>query len=364
MSLATKAIWAALAGFKPRRIEPPVLQPAGLYLELMGEDIRARAFLAEGGGPEGLCLRPDMTVPALRLALAQGAHEGAIAYEGLVFRRQTEGATKESEFTQIGLELLSRSAVAREADLIAAALTACRAVGAEPRLILGHAGLWTASADAVGLDPSWRGRLERAFARGGSQVMAQSAADALHPDPIAEAIGALNPADAESAVTAMLAGQAPAPMAGRSAANIAARLRAKAAALHAPRPTTAQIETLATAMTIKAAPADALKQLTALTKQTSIVKAAPLQAAIDELASCWSAIGSPPPEAILNPGFGRGLAFYDGLVFELEAPALGARASLGGGGRYDRLVSALGGPAGLGAVGFALRPQRIAEAGQ
>ena len=70
------------------------------------------------------------------------------------------------------------------------------------------------------------------------------------------------------------------------------------------------------------------------------------------------------------PGLGRGFAYYDGFVFELEAPALGERASLGGGGRYDGLVRALQErepsiatrPAPPRGAGFALRPLRIAEA--
>ena len=61
----------------------------------------------------------------------------------------------------------------------------------------------------------------------------------------------------------------------------------------------------------------------------------------------------------------RGLDYYTRTVFEVESGALGAQNALGGGGRYDRLVERLGGPATPG-VGFAAGVERIllaAEAG-
>jgi histidyl-tRNA synthetase len=54
----------------------------------------------------------------------------------------------------------------------------------------------------------------------------------------------------------------------------------------------------------------------------------------------------------------RGLDYYTRTVFEFESERLGAQAALGGGGRYDRLVEELGGPATPG-VGWAAGIERI-----
>ena len=54
----------------------------------------------------------------------------------------------------------------------------------------------------------------------------------------------------------------------------------------------------------------------------------------------------------------RGLDYYTRTVFEFESQRLGAQAALGGGGRYDRLVEELGGPATPG-VGWAAGIERI-----
>ena len=54
----------------------------------------------------------------------------------------------------------------------------------------------------------------------------------------------------------------------------------------------------------------------------------------------------------------RGLDYYTRTVFEFESERLGAQAALGGGGRYDRLIEQLGGPATPG-VGWAAGIERI-----
>jgi histidyl-tRNA synthetase len=59
----------------------------------------------------------------------------------------------------------------------------------------------------------------------------------------------------------------------------------------------------------------------------------------------------------------RGLDYYTRTVFEFESERLGAQAALGGGGRYDRLVEELGGPATPG-VGWAAGIERILLASQ
>ncbi len=56
----------------------------------------------------------------------------------------------------------------------------------------------------------------------------------------------------------------------------------------------------------------------------------------------------------------RGLDYYLRTVFEVVSPQLGTNAVLCGGGRYDRLIADLGGPAVPG-VGFAIGEDRLIE---
>jgi histidyl-tRNA synthetase len=61
----------------------------------------------------------------------------------------------------------------------------------------------------------------------------------------------------------------------------------------------------------------------------------------------------------LDPRLVRGLDYYCRTAFEVVAEGLGAQNAIGGGGRYDGLVAALGGPEVCG-VGFALGVERLA----
>jgi len=60
----------------------------------------------------------------------------------------------------------------------------------------------------------------------------------------------------------------------------------------------------------------------------------------------------------VSPFLVRGLDYYTGTVFEITHNALGSQDALGAGGRYDNLISQLGGP-NLSAIGFALGVERV-----
>ncbi len=60
----------------------------------------------------------------------------------------------------------------------------------------------------------------------------------------------------------------------------------------------------------------------------------------------------------VDHGLVRGLDYYTRTAFEVHDRTLGAQSALGGGGRYDGLVEALGGPATPG-VGFAIGLDRV-----
>jgi len=59
-------------------------------------------------------------------------------------------------------------------------------------------------------------------------------------------------------------------------------------------------------------------------------------------------------------GIVRGLGYYTGLVFEVKTPLGGEVGSVAGGGRYDDLISSLGGPR-LPATGMAIGVDRLIE---
>ena len=66
---------------------------------------------------------------------------------------------------------------------------------------------------------------------------------------------------------------------------------------------------------------------------------------------------------VINPRMVRGLDYYTGTTFEFDHPLLGAQSGIGGGGRYDGLMSSLGG-SDVSGIGFGLGVDRILMACQ
>jgi ATP phosphoribosyltransferase regulatory subunit len=60
--------------------------------------------------------------------------------------------------------------------------------------------------------------------------------------------------------------------------------------------------------------------------------------------------------------FGRNVGYYSGFVFEVVAAALGPASPVGGGGRYDGLLKAVGAPRDVPAVGGAIHTERLLAA--
>jgi histidyl-tRNA synthetase len=84
-----------------------------------------------------------------------------------------------------------------------------------------------------------------------------------------------------------------------------------------------------------------------------------LSAAADEhYATVRAALDAVGVEYDQDPDLVRGLDYYTHTVFEFTCDRLGAQSGIGGGGRYDGLVSELGGPE-LSGVGFGTGIERI-----
>ena len=101
MAVFTKAGYEAVA--------PAIIQPAGVFLDVIGETLRARTYVFTDPDGDELCLRPDLTVPICRLHLERhpaGNVKAKYCYNGTAFRFQPEGADKAHprEFRQAGIE--------------------------------------------------------------------------------------------------------------------------------------------------------------------------------------------------------------------------------------------------------------------
>lgn len=354
-------------------VQPPVLQPLSLVLDLAGEALRSRLFVLQAAGGEEVCLRPDFTTPVARLHLASGAASGDYAYEGLVFRAS---ADEPEEILQVGIERFAAGSadLARaeaDAGLVDMVWRAARAGGRpDLSLRLGDAGLFPAFVETLGLNPVLAARLVRMAARP-SRLAAElerkdpAEATAGAEDVLARRLGALAPDEAAALLQEIWGLAGITPVGGRSAAEIAGRLVRRAEAARAPALSPAQADAVRAFLSVREAPRRALADLGALAPAGSALRARidGWSARLDRIEAAASGAAPAVFEAAPRGDF----AYYDGLVFEVLSAGLGPDRPVAAGGRYDGLPARLSGStaaAGSALGGMVLPGRALAEAGQ
>src|ERR1700679_1057623 len=164
---------AILAVFDARgyaRHEPSVLQPADIFLDRSGEEIRHRTFTLTDPAGNELCLRPDLTIPICKAYLeVRGRFPARLCYNGLAFRHQPAEPDRPTQFYQAGAELLGLEGRAKaETEMLTLTVRALRAAGLEAFDVkLGDLSLFSAFVNALDIPPQWRSRLKRHFWRAG-----------------------------------------------------------------------------------------------------------------------------------------------------------------------------------------------------
>src|SRR5258708_7697299 len=150
------------------RAEPAFLQPADIFLELSGEELRRRLFLTSDVSGRELCLRPDLTIPTCRAHIEKNAQSPAsYCYYCSVFRDRGGGA---GEYVQAGIESLGRDDLeAADAECLSLALESAKHFGvARPSIRMGDVGLFSALVAALDLPPAWQRRHLKDFNRTGT----------------------------------------------------------------------------------------------------------------------------------------------------------------------------------------------------
>ena len=352
-------------------VDPPLVQPLGLVLELAGEALRARLFVVQAEGGEEMCLRPDFTVPVTRLHLDRGAATGRYYYEGKVFRSSGADPDRPEEFLQVGLERFDApQAPTREADVdvTVRAWQASVAGGRSDLLLwLGDVGLFQAFVDGLGLAPSLAGRLKRAasrprllqaeLGRAGLETSGQQTS------ALADLLAGRGPDEAAALLEEvwLLAGIEP--VGARSSADIAHRLVRRGQATQAPALSLDQADRLRRFLAVAETPPEGLRTL----REIAGTKAAAFLTTLSEWEARLEAIaaaGVPKEAMMLATALGHTFEYYNGLTIEVRSKALGTDRPVAVGGRYDGLPARLGGAAGVRAVGCMVRPWRAWQGGE
>ncbi|GAA2013351.1 histidine--tRNA ligase [Nakamurella flavida] len=280
------------AGYSP--IELPVFEDTALFARGVGEstDVVAKEMysFADRGG-RSVTLRPEGTAGVMRSVIENRLDKGSLpvklVYSGPFFRYERPQAGRYRQLQQVGIEAIGSDDPALDAEVIAVADEAFRAVGlAGYRLELTSLGDHTSR-------PAYRELLQRFLSD-------------LPLDEATRERARLNPLrvldDKRPAVQEMLA-DAP--------------------------------------LLLDHLGAESAEHFT-------------------EVRALLDALGV---RYVINPRMVRGLDYYTRTTFEFVHPGLGAQSGMGGGGRYDGLMSELGGAA-LSGIGFGIGVDRTLMAAE
>lgn len=325
-------------------VAPDILLPADTLLDLYGEDIRARAYTATDPLRGEVMLRPDFTVPVVRMHMEDGAEPASYCYLGEVFRKQDPGEesplpARENEYLQAGIEMFTRE---RGVDARLFALFHRLLAPLGLQAVTGDAGLLMDAVRALPLPAARRDALLHHLWRPGrfAGLMARFSQPGARRDLPAAA----------------------APWAGlRSEAEMEARIALLAADREAAPLEPAWTERLNRLFAVRAPWPEAVAALRGLSRDWPALD--PAIRRVEERAETLSAAGIAPEAIQFDASHGRQtMEYYDGFTFSFLAPGRAGWPPVASGGRYDALTAVLGrGGRVIPAVGGIVRPGLVAE---
>jgi ATP phosphoribosyltransferase regulatory subunit len=349
------------------RHESSVLQPADIFLDRSGEEIRRRTFeLTDPSGRE-LCLRPDLTIPACKWHVESGnPYPARLCYNGLAFRHQPSEPHRPTQFYQAGAELLGlEDRGAAEIEITQLTVDAVRAAGLDAfEMKIGDLGLFSTLIDALDVPTQWRGRLKRHFWRKGyfeALLQRLTGGAANDSQRLLAHLGGLEPKEARVAIEGLLDLVGEAPLGARTREEIVDRLIEQAADAASLRLDSKVANVITTVLGISGPAPKALADIRGLMKFAGVALEAPLSAMEARLDAIKS-LGIDPARVTFAAHFGRNMEYYTGFVFELWARDAEGRVQVAGGGRYDGLLEALGTGRPIPAIGCAIRTERVLAA--
>jgi ATP phosphoribosyltransferase regulatory subunit len=358
---ATAAKIEGVFGASYRFVPLPVLQPAALYLDMAGEEVRDRTYILEDPSGAELCLRADLTIPLCRRALDQGfAFPARLCSLGPVFRFEPRESALPAETLQAGVENLGAAdALGADVEVLGLARKAV-AAGFDGRIVaeIGDLALFPALIADLALEDVWSRRLLYAFRH--PSLLPRILAEIREDKPVKSPplISGATLADAERYVAGKLKLDAPDLVGGRTITEIAERLVDKVKLARSPRPSADALSKIETFLAIEGPAKEALGRLKALAGKTGKLRDA--LNGLDERLSGVRAHLAKEDELRLSTTLGRAFLYYTSLVFEFRAD--GFALPLAAGGRYDRLMQDLGAADAIRAVGCAVWPERLLAA--
>ena len=367
---------ALLHGYGYRPIDTPLLEPTELFLRKSGGELASQLLSFNDPAGRAVSLRPEFTAPAIRHYLEHSSEIELPArwcYTGPVFRFAGPGLQEDhsarSQFTQIGAELLGGASILADVELLTLALSALDETGISGwTLRLADLDVLNSLLDPLGLSERARAFVVQNVPRLGEgnsviprlmdesrrlHIVGQSADD----DYLSQAVQGLDDAEARTVLLGVLHSNPLDQLGQRTPDEVVERLLRKIRRPDAEEGLLLALQSAAELAQVRGDAASALEGATDSLRRAGAGTSAVRR--LDEVMHLLPDDITGSGQIELDFGLVRGLAYYNGIVFEVSHPGLPT--PLGGGGRYDGLARDLGGDGHLPALGFAYNIDALLE---
>lgn len=359
-----------ISSFGYSHLETPILEPTDLFLRKSGGALASQIYSFIDPGSNSVSLRPEFTSSIMRhyLEHVDDTHLPARwQYAGPVFRYDVSHPEASGQFTQIGAELLGSSSIMADAEVLGLASQVLNQLGVTDwRMELADLDVLNSVLDAVGVSERARTFIidNVPNLKLGHQVIPQVLEEArrlhltghnAHEDYLVEAVQGLDDDQARVVLKGLLKWSAADQLGQRNADEVVSRLLRKLRGSDDGDTLHRGLELASDLAAVRGEPGVALREAEVVIRAAGAETSAfeRLSQLID-LALSDSAISG---HLELDFGLVRGLAYYNGIVFEVRHPSWPE--SLGGGGRYDGLAKALGAQDAVPALGFAYNLEAV-----
>ncbi len=355
-----------ISGFGYRYLETPLLEGTELFLRQSGGDLASRMYSFVDAGSHQVSLRPELTSPIMRHYLENAAEmplPARFQYAGPVFRYDVAHPEGSGQFTQVGAELIGGGGVVADAELLTLAASIPAHANLEGwRIELADLAVFHSLLDVSRVSDRARGFILASVPQlnKGSEFLEQARerASQLHlgdrsreNQELSAAIAGLGDEQARQVIQGFLQwnGTDIRRFGQRDPGQVVDRFLRKLRGSDELGRLEAGLELTAALSAIRGDPDEAIASALELTENAG-ADTDPLHrlaSLVDVLASCPETQG----RVTVDFGLARGIAYYNGIIFEVRHPDWAG--PMGGGGRYDSLARALGGARDVPALGFA-----------
>ena len=358
-------------GYQP--IDTPLLEETELFVRKAGGDLSGRLYNFTDPGGTPVSLRPEFTSSVIRCYID---NEDSLSlplrwqYSGPVFRYTPTEQGSYRQFTQSGAELLGPSGYDADIEVISLACTGLRNLGlVDFQLRLGHLRVLHGLLESFGLSEpaklfiisnmndlrSGESDVQGLMDHAGEVGLLSGSVDLGFG--LESALESMSAEAAEEFILGVLKESMPEPLGRRSTDQIIARLLSKVRQANAPAAFERALRLAHLLSSLSGEPRATINAARSAAIECG-VDDAPL-AEMESLLERVPQMGVEESRIVLDMGMARGISYYTGVIFEIVH---GNGVALGGGGRYDDLVQALGGSESVPAMGFAYNVNSLLDA--